>query len=236
MQALPGVRFSNLYGPTETNVCTFEHVETVAPDGLDSIPIGRAIADVDVFAVTDDLAMADVGETGELYVRGSTVTSGYWADPERTARALVPHPLRPELGVCYRTGDLVRRLDDESFLYLGRRDSQIKSRGYRIELGDIESSLYLHPLVDECAVVAVPDDVISNRIHAYVVVREELSSVELARHCSERVPRYMVPESFRVVPSLPRTSTGKVDRVAIVRDLQASPEQISSTTEIGASS
>ena len=138
---------------------------------------------------------------------------GYWGLPDQTAEALVPDPLGRSLADrTYRTGDLVRPEADGNFRFLGRRDSQIKSRGYRIELGDIEAALYAHPSVVECAVTAVPDDMVTNRIRAYVVARGDVDRIELARFCAERVPRYMIPETFEFRESLPKTSTGKVDR------------------------
>lgn len=217
MDLLPHVRFANLYGPTETNVCTWYEVSALPGDDDQPIPIGRPIADVETFAVTDDGSAAAPGQVGELHVRGATVMAGYWGDPERTSRLLVPNPLGgPSADPVYRTGDLVQQLDDGNYRFLGRRDAQIKSRGYRIELGDIEAALYAHTAVLECAVLAVPDDVITNRIKAYVVA-PGLGEAELARFCAGRVPRYMVPDSFELTDALPKTSTGKIDRQALSR-------------------
>ena len=138
MAALPHVGFFNLYGPTETNVCTYYEVPPLADDAA-PIPIGEAIPNVEVFAVTADGHRARPGEEGELWVRGPTVMQGYWGDPERTARSLVPDPLGTgPRDPAYRTGDLVRAGADGTFQLLGRRDHQIKSRGYRIELQEIE--------------------------------------------------------------------------------------------------
>jgi amino acid adenylation domain-containing protein len=213
MRRLPHVRFANLYGPTETNVCTYYEVPPLPEDMTEPIPIGAAIGDVEVFAVTDDGALAGVGEVGELYARGATVMQGYWGDPERTAKGLVPNPFGGEAGdLSYRTGDLVRLGEDGQYRLLGRRDAQIKSRGYRIELGEVETALYAHPSVVECAVVPVPDDLVTNRIKAYLVLREEISENDLVAFCEERIPKYMVPELFEFRDVLPKTSTGKIDR------------------------
>jgi amino acid adenylation domain-containing protein len=212
MELLPGTRFANLYGPTETNVCTWYEVGALGEDDARSIPIGRAIADVEVFAVTEEGARARPGEVGELLVRGSTVMRGYWGDPERTARGLVPHPFQAEpKDPAYRTGDLAVQDEDGDWRYLGRRDGQIKSRGYRIELGEIEATLYAHAAVTECAAVAIPDDLVTNRIKVYVVSRDT-DERALANFCAERLPRYMVPELWEFREALPRTSTGKIDR------------------------
>jgi amino acid adenylation domain-containing protein len=216
MELLPHVRFANLYGPTETNVCTWWEVAPLAPDDDEAIPIGRPIENVEVFAVTDDGRLANPGESGELCVRGPTVMQGYLGDPEKTASRLVANPLGGVLEqAVYRTGDLVQPSDDGGYRFLGRRDEQIKSRGYRIELGDIEAALYAHPSVVECAVLAVPDELISNRLEAHVNARETVSSGELVSFCSERIPAYMIPETINFTGPLPRTSTGKVDRRAL---------------------
>ena len=142
---------------------------------------------------------------------------GYWADPERSAEVLIDRwPNGAPDGLItdrvYKTGDLVSKLPDGNYKFLGRRDHQIKSRGYRIELGDIENALYAHPDVVECAAVAIPDELISNRIRAFAVVRNGLTQQSLIKFCSERIPKYMVPETIDIWPALPKTSTGKIDR------------------------
>lgn len=220
MLQLPHVNFSNLYGPTETNVCTWYDVTQAPAESSEPIPIGQAIADVEVFAVKDDGTLADRGEVGELFVRGTTVMQGYWNDSERTGRSLVPDPLgRP--GFAYRTGDLVREDDDGRFRLLGRRDAQIKSRGYRIELGDIEAALYRHPAIAECAVLAIPDEMITNRLVACAALKSSVDASTLVRWCAEIIPRYMIPESFEFHEALPKTSTGKIDRQQLASRIAA---------------
>lgn len=221
MGQLPHARFHNLYGPTETNVCTHYEVRELADDNQ-PIPIGRAIANVDVYAATEDGRAAEPGEVGELCVRGSTVMSGYWGDEERSRQVLVSAP--PATGVAgpppYRTGDLVRLGDDGDFRFLGRRDTQLKCRGYRIEPGDVEAAVHAHPTVVECAVVGVPDPLVGNRLWAFLSVREGVEVAELRKFTAEQLPGYMVPEVFEVCDSLPRTSTGKIDRQALRRRAQ----------------
>jgi amino acid adenylation domain-containing protein len=220
MELLPHARFCNLYGPTETNVCTWYEVPALGEDQTETIPIGRAISDVEVFALADDGRRAGIDEVGELYVRGPTVMQGYWGDAERTARSLLADPFHPELpDRVYRTGDLVTEREDGNLAFLGRRDAQIKSRGYRIELGDVEAALYANPGVEECAVVAVPDDLVTNRLAAAVVVRDGLSADGLRRECAERLPSYMIPEVFDLRQALPKTSTGKVDRERVSAEM-----------------
>jgi len=213
MELLPDARFANLYGPTETNVCTWYEVPPFVDDPPDSIPIGKAISGVDVFAVTDDGRVAVADEVGELCVKGPTVMQGYWGDPERTARALQQDASD---AAVYRTGDLVRLDDDGNWRYLGRRDEQIKSRGYRIELGEIEVVLNSHPDVVECAVVAVADEIVTNRIKAFVVTSAPVSEEELVNFSLDRLPRYMIPEFFEFRDELPKSSTGKIARKALV--------------------
>jgi amino acid adenylation domain-containing protein len=206
-------RFANLYGPTETNVCTWYEVSPLDDEVTEPVPIGIAVANDEVFAIKEDGGQAQTGEVGELYVRGATVMRGYWGDPERTARGLVPDPFGSAFAdPVYRTGDLCEVQPGGVYRYIGRKDAQIKSRGYRIELGDVEAAINQHTGVVECAVVAVPDDLVTNRLVAYVTVRDQTSEQDLARFCGERLPRYMVPESFTLLSELPKTSTGKIDR------------------------
>ena len=137
---------------------------------------------------------------------------GYWKRSERgQTRALrVEGDTR-----YYRTGDLVRRRSDGELMFPGRRDAQIKTRGYRVELGEIEAALYAIEAVVECAVIAVPDDSITNRLKAFVVTSAPVSEAELARLCRERLPRYMIPDEIELRPELPKSSTGKIDRRAL---------------------
>lgn len=217
MELLPHVRFHNLYGPTETNVCTWYDVPALPARPPDPIPIGKPIADVEVFPIDADGRIVRPGDVGELCVHGPSVMQGYWGDPEGTARVLGPLPsadLHDER--VYRTGDIVKQAEDGNYLFLGRRDAQIKRRGYRIELGEIEGALYGHPAVLECAVTAAPDDLGDTRITAYVVVRGDVEDSDLIDACAERIPSYALPDAIEFRPALPKTSTGKTDRKALV--------------------
>jgi amino acid adenylation domain-containing protein len=216
MELLPHASFANLYGPTETNVCTWYMVPALEAEQEENIPIGRAIEGVDVFAVGENGRPTPQGEVGELYVTGPTVAQGYWNDVRRTSLSFVPDPRPGAPGTCYRTGDLVQQLPDGNFRLLGRRDAQVKSRGYRIELGDVETALSAHPAVVEGAVVAVPDDLVTNRLHCFVTATGDLDRDDLLQFCRDRLPQYMVPETVSVVAELPRTSTGKVDRQSLL--------------------
>ncbi len=211
----------NLYGPTETNVCTFYRVERERLASMEKLPIGIACANTECFSVTPEGKLAVKGEAGELYVRGPSVTYGYWADPEKTHRMVVPNHFQENFEEkMYRTGDIVTVGEDGNYYFQGRRDSQIKSRGYRIELGEIESALLSHPGVREAAVLAVPDEVIGNRIRAVVVphIAGSLGVLELQQYCASRVPKYMIPELVDLYDELPKTSTGKIDRVRLASE------------------
>lgn len=219
---LPHVELQNLYGPTETNVCTYYEVERDRLASLEKLPIGIACENTEVFAVNDqDEIVTQPGGTGELYVRGPAVTYGYWADPEKTMKMVVPNRFQPNFDEkLYRTGDLVQLGEDGNYYFLGRRDSMIKSRGYRIELGEIESALLGHPAVKEAVAIAIPDDVVSNRIVAVVAAHDgaAIKPSELQQHCAARIPKYMIPELIEFRESLPKTSTGKIDRVQLTED------------------
>ncbi|HWJ50816.1 MAG TPA: amino acid adenylation domain-containing protein [Solirubrobacteraceae bacterium] len=212
MELAPTPRYLNFYGPTETNVCTWHEV----PRGelpTAELPIGKPLPGVIAAIELEDGTHAPDGELGELVIGGPTVMHGYWNDPQRTARTL-----HAENGVRhYRTGDLVRRRFDGELLFAGRRDSQIKTRGYRVELGEIEAALNAIEGVVEAAVVAVPDETITNRLRAFVVTAEPIASAQLQRLCRERLPGHMIPDEIEFRSELPKSSTGKVDRRALQR-------------------
>ena len=219
-EAVPDAELYNLYGPTETNVCTYYRVDRSILPHIDRLPIGKACTNTEVLAVGDDDQFIKPGETGELYVRGPSVTKGYWGDPEKTAKAVLANRFQPHFSESlYRTGDLVTLDEKGDYWFLGRRDSMIKSRGYRIELGEIEAALYAHSAVRETAVVAIPDEAIGSRIKAFVCTLDPrtLTKADLQQHCANRIPKYMVPELIEFCDSLPKTSTGKVDRKRLVQ-------------------
>jgi acyl-CoA synthetase (AMP-forming)/AMP-acid ligase II len=217
--AIPHAVYYNLYGPTETNVCTYYPVQPkdLDPDCTQPVPIGIACENLEVFAVDEEGGLVtEPGREGELWVRGSGVAQGYWGDPEKTARGFVRNSFQPHFEeLAYCTGDIVTLDQDrKNWRYVGRRDHMVKSRGYRIELGDIEAALYGCDGVKEAAVVAIPDDLIGNRLAAFIVTLEgkDLTIKDLQGFCSERLPRYMIPELIKFRDALPKTSTGKIDR------------------------
>jgi amino acid adenylation domain-containing protein len=224
MRALPGPRYANLYGPTETNVVTWYEVPTLEEDRVDPIPIGRACANTDCIVLDENGAIvAEPGKEGILHVRGSTVMQGYFGRPAETEASFVPNPAavgRDEH--LYSTGDWVLLDDEGDYAYLGRRDHMVKSGGYRIELGEIETALHAHPAVHEAVAVPVPDDVLGNRIVA-VVVADGVSAGALRAHCATLVPRYMVPEDVLFRTDLPRTPNDKIDRQRLTAEYVAAP-------------
>jgi amino acid adenylation domain-containing protein len=222
MAGLPHARYLNWYGPTETNVCTaFE----VPPGWADAhpAPIGKACANTEVFAVTSEGdRVSGPGEVGELYVRGPSLMRGYWGQPAKTSEALVPDPFRAGSGeLVYRTGDLVTLEPDGTYAYLGRRDSMVKIRGYRIELGEVEATLYRHPAIAEAAVLPAPDELLGTRLRAVITPDGGgLTREDVLDHCRRWLPGYMVPDIIEFRETLPRTSTGKVDRAGLATEQQ----------------
>lgn len=228
MALIPHPVYYNFYGPTETNVITYYRVPPIPEDRVAPIPIGIACANMDVFALDDaGEVVTRSGDAGELYARGNCVAQGYWGDAEKTARTFVANPkTRGGRDIAYRTGDIVTFDDDGNYLFLGRRDDMVKSRGYRIELGEIETALYKHAGVREAAVIAVPDPAIGNRLVAFVVAESghEMTGTDLQDFCAGSIPRYMVPETIEFRDQLPKTSTGKVDKVTLARSAAGAPQ------------
>ena len=220
-EQIPDARYWNWYGPTETNVCTAYAVDALPPEQTTPVPIGTACANCSLLVVDDAGVECQRGETGELYVSGPSLMTGYQGMPEATANALVARGEGANRSLWYRTGDLVRE-DAAGLLHLiGRRDGMIKSRGYRIELGEIESILYQHPAVAEAAAVALPDEETGNVIRVAAVAKagQSLDAGKLRAFCAERLPPYMIPQSIELRGSLPRGSTGKVDKLRLREEL-----------------
>ncbi len=220
MSLLPHARFSNLFGPTETNVCTYYNLQSVPEDSDEPIPIGEPCANVDALVVDGDDQVVAPGEVGELLIRGPIVMRGYWGRPDLTDRGFTQRRLSPGFEkVYYRTGDLVQPQPDGNYKYLGRKDRQIKTRGYRVELDEIEVALLSHPAVEEAAAYPVPDGQGSNVIKAAVTTTAGtcLDPSVLASYLADRLPIYAIPVEINVLTTFPRTSTGKIDR----RTLQA---------------
>jgi amino acid adenylation domain-containing protein len=207
----PKPRYFNLYGPTETNVCTFFEVPRDIPATLElPFPIGLTCETDRTKVVDEEGRGVQRGSEGELLVAGGSVMVGYWNLPEKTEEAFSVDAM----GVrWYKTGDLVRQEPDGNYVFLGRRDRMVKRRGYRVELGEIEAALYRHPAVLEAAAIALPDEDSGVSIKAVLSCSGGAapSLVELKAHCSRNLPLYMIPDRFSILPSLPKTSTDKID-------------------------
>jgi amino acid adenylation domain-containing protein len=219
MDVIPLAEYYNLYGPTETNVCTYYKVTPIPEEQTDPLTIGKACENTEVFVVNDDNQIVQPGEIGELYVRSPSIMTGYWKLPEKTQQLRVVYNLHPNLGaeIVYRTGDLVKQRTDGNYIYLGRRDNQVKSRGYRIELGEIETVIYSHPAIEELAVIAIPDEEIGNYLKVIIALREgnSLTKNQLEAFCATKLPKYMIPTIIEFRDTLPKTSTGKIDRTLL---------------------
>ncbi|MBL8759355.1 MAG: amino acid adenylation domain-containing protein [Phycisphaerae bacterium] len=207
----PRPRYYNLYGPTETNVCTFLEVPGLIPDDrTEPYPIGKVCSHLRGLVADEDGKPLPADAEGELCITGPGVMTGYWAQPDLTAKAFIT---TPDGTRWYRTGDIVSLDGNADYRYLGRRDRMIKKRGYRVELGEIEACLYRHPDVKEAAVVALPDDALGQRVVAHLGTAsgQRLSLIKLKQFCAENLPVYMVPDAFAFHAALPKTSTGKTD-------------------------
>jgi amino acid adenylation domain-containing protein len=218
---VPSAALYNLYGPTETNVCTFHRVrdQDVAPDRVDAAPIGRPCPYARTYLVDPDGQAVDQrpGAVGELLVAGDSVMAGYWRDRHLTERRMARLTREGGPVLSYRTGDLVGLDDEMNLVYRGRQDSMVKVRGYRVELGEIEAVLLGLGGVGEAACVAVGGPDTDRHIEAYVAAADDSCDADrLRRDCLNALPRYMVPERVHIVGSLPRTPTGKIDRSALL--------------------
>jgi hypothetical protein len=212
---------ANTYGPTEcTDICGAYRMTPENMEQYDFVPLGRPIHNVQLAIVDPDFQPCKVGEPGELLVAGAGIGAGYINDPEMTAAKFVPNPFPDISGpTVYRTGDQARWLPDGVIEFLGRLDHQVKIRGFRIELHEIESLLKAHPVIRDAVVIVRKgsggDE--SARLVCYMMPREDVnvSIEEIRLYLSGRLPAYMIPAAFHVLPKLPLSPNGKVDRRAI---------------------
>ncbi|GIX48383.1 MAG: hypothetical protein KatS3mg131_2594 [Candidatus Tectimicrobiota bacterium] len=223
-QRLPHCRLLNLYGSSEVaaDVTWYDPERMGEKPGW--IPIGRPIANTEIYLLDAHGQPVPIGVPGEIYAGGAGLARGYLHRPGLTAARFVPHPFSAVPGQrLYRTGDVARYHADGQLEFLGRRDHQIKLRGYRIELGEIEAVLRRHPQVAE-AVVTVRDEGGERRLVAYVVPRpgQGLERAALHAFARQQLPAYMLPAAFVVLDALPLTPNGKVDRRALPAPRQES--------------
>ncbi|HEY6351952.1 MAG TPA: amino acid adenylation domain-containing protein [Candidatus Angelobacter sp.] len=212
--ALPSARLYNFYGPTEA---TIDVAWSECCLGDDPVPIGRPIANTQLYILSDDMELLPVGTVGELFIAGVALARGYLNQPDLTADRFLPNPFSATPGErMYRTGDLVRCRKNGDLEYLGRRDHQVKVRGYRIELGEIESALAQLPAVQACVVMVREDRPGEKRLVAYVKAAPQAADLddELRAHLRKSLPEYMVP-SIVLLDHFPLTNSGKVNGKAL---------------------
>ncbi|MGO4614970.1 amino acid adenylation domain-containing protein [Nocardia sp. 2YAB30] len=213
-------RIANIYGPTETNIITYQWVDEL-PDDDAPVPLGREVDDTEIIVVADEgpPRLCRPGELGELWCRGGTVTLGYLGMPEKTAEHLVRSPFHRAPAYFWRTGDFGFRDNAGVLHYRGRRDHMVKVRGYRVELGEIEAALAGHADIDESVIVAVPDtrNGTGCTLACYYTPLDgrRVTSGDVRRHLEHTLLPYMVPQLIERRDALPTTSSGKVDRVRL---------------------
>lgn len=210
-QAVPKAAFTNLYGPTEgTGMCCWYRVDREFADG-EAIPIGRPFPNREILLLKADNTPAGAGEEGEICIRGTSVTLGYYNDPERTAAAFVQNPLNaayPE--VVYRTGDIGKYNGRGELVFVSRKDHQIKHMGHRVELGEVEVNVSMLPGIRMAACIYDSD-----RKKIVLWYDGDPDERELTAQLKTRLPRYMLPNKIYKVDKLPFTPNGKIDRVAL---------------------
>ncbi|MEH1872395.1 non-ribosomal peptide synthetase [Nostoc sp.] len=214
--------FHNCYGPTEASIdatlwtCQRSTNYSIAP-------IGRPIANADIYILDENLQPVPVGKSGELYIGGIGLARGYFNRPELTTEKFIFHPFSSKVGArLYKTGDLARYLSDGNIEFLGRIDHQVKIRGFRIELGEIEAVLRQHPCVKE-AVVIIREEVHGDKsLVAYLTLNQEqtVKVEQLRRFLQEKLPIYMMPSAFVILKALPMTPNGKIDRRSLPEPAQ----------------
>jgi amino acid adenylation domain-containing protein len=208
-----GAEVWNLYGPTETTIWSTIHRADSRPG---SVPIGKPIANTQVYILDERRRLVPRGVPGELYIGGDGLARGYLRRPELTAERFVPNPFGSG-GKLYRTGDLVRWLSDGSLEYVGRIDHQVKLRGFRIELGEIETALEAQPQVRQAVVLVREDAPDDQRLTAYVTLHDNASAdaKALRASLSSRLPDYMLPSQWVFLKEFPLTPNRKIDRRAL---------------------
>jgi arthrofactin-type cyclic lipopeptide synthetase B len=211
----PRVRVVNEYGPTETVVGCIVYEVGPEEEPVGNVPIGRPIANTQIYLLDSAGRPVPVGATGEIHIGGAGVARGYLNRPELSAERFVPDPFSAEPGArMYKTGDLARHRPDGQMEYLGRNDFQVKLRGFRIELGEIEARLAQHPQVREAVVIAREDNPGDKRLVAYLV-GDAPQAQALREHLAAELPDHMVPAAYVLLDAIPLTPNGKVDRKAL---------------------
>ncbi|MDZ8052910.1 MAG: non-ribosomal peptide synthetase [Aulosira sp. ZfuCHP01] len=215
LQTVKNCQLINGYGPTEntTFTCCYSITAPLQP-GV-SIPIGRPIANTQVYILDENLQQVAIAEVGELYIGGDGLARGYLNRPDLTAEKFISHSFNNNFQTpLYKTGDLARFLPNGNIEFLGRIDNQVKIRGFRIELGEIEREIAQHPDVREVVVLARQQETGEKQLVAYIVPHQNSSYThnQLRSFLQQRLPNYMVPSAFVLLEAMPLTANGKVDR------------------------
>jgi amino acid adenylation domain-containing protein len=217
LKSMPHSVLINLYGSSEVaaDVTCYDTRSNTSPT---CIPIGRPIANTQIYLLDRHMQLVPIGVAGELYVGGDALARGYFNRPELTAERFIRHPFSDVPGAClYKTGDWAHYRVDGTIELIGRLDHQVKIRGFRIELGEIEAVLVQPPAVQQAVVVAREDMPGDKRLAAYVVPQpQQMPAVsDLRGYLKAKLPDYMVPSAFVLLEALPLTPNGKVDRRAL---------------------
>jgi acyl-coenzyme A synthetase/AMP-(fatty) acid ligase len=222
-------RLVNAYGPAEcTTFTSYYRVQEVARDAA-SVPIGKPVSNTQVYVLDRHMNLEPVGAVGHLYIGGEGVARGYWQRPELTAERYLPNPYGQPGERMYCSGDLARWMDNGNLEFFGRTDSQIKIRGFRVELGEIESALLQHSGVRNCAVM-MNAGASGQRLVAYIA--GEASTDELKHYLKTKLPEYMVPGVYVMLPELPLSTNGKVDRRSLPDIQDGAPETMTAIEEL----
>ncbi|MFD2171047.1 amino acid adenylation domain-containing protein [Tumebacillus lipolyticus] len=226
-------RLLNGYGPTESTTFAVWHLIEAVPEGAVSIPIGRPLANTELYVLDRNLQPVPIGVPGELYIGGDGLALGYLNRPELTEERFIPHPFTSDRSArLYKTGDRVRYLADGNIEFIGRVDFQVKIRGFRIEPGEVKEVLLHHADVQDALVMVREDRPGDKRLVAYVVTTgaESATSARLRVWLKDKLPAYLVPSAIVVVESFLLTPNGKVDRQALPK-----PEDVQIVAEAGLS-
>jgi amino acid adenylation domain-containing protein len=227
LQHGPPERLLHVYGPTETTTFASWHLVKSVGAGAATIPIGRPIANTEIYLLDRHLNPVPIGVPGELHIGGDGLARGYLNHPELTAEKFIRHPFSDDpIARLYKTGDLGRYRPDGNIEFLGRIDDQVKIRGFRVEPGEIESALAQYPAVRQAVVAAGEDSSGAKRLAAYVVSWQNPapSSAELRDFLRRKLPHYMIPSTFVFLESFPLTPNGKVDRRALPDPGETAPD------------